>query len=109
MSQDEVKAQTESSKPNFEDFASITEEEFKQFLIEKVKNHVCPCCQTNSWAILSSPNMNLSILALSKDGAFSIPPPSIPIMGVGCNTCGYIRQHSKGMVAKWKSEKKANA
>lgn len=109
MSQDEVKKPAELDQPTFEDLAKVTEDDFKQFLVEKVKNHICPCCQTNSWSILSSPDMNLSILALSKDGAFSIPPPSIPIMGVGCNTCGYIRQHAKGMIAQWKAKKKAVA
>lgn len=89
------------------DFASVSEDDFRDFLMEKVKNHACPCCLTNNWAILSAPNMNFGILAIPKNGGFSMPPPTIPVMGIACNACGYIRQHALGKIAQWKAAKKA--
>lgn len=103
MSNDSKKT-AEPVKLNFTD---ITEDDCKAFLMEKVKNHYCPCCSTNAWSILSSPNNNFGLLALSKDGGFSIPPPHLPILGLACNSCGYIRQHALGLVAQWKAAKKA--
>ena len=50
--------------------------------------------------------MNFGLIALSKSGAFSIPPPNIPTMGVACNNCGYIRQHALGIIVQWKAAKK---
>lgn len=85
--------------------ASITEEDFKAFLSEKVKVHACPCCQTNAWGILGSNEFGLGIIAFQKNAGFTVPPPHVPVFGVSCNTCGYIRLHATGMIAQWKAAK----
>ncbi|WP_133250785.1 hypothetical protein [Janthinobacterium sp. 78] len=100
---EEKSGPAESGKLNF---ADVTEDDFKLFLQERVKSHACPSCGTNGWGILSAPNMNFGLIALSKSGAFSIPPPNIPTMGVACNNCGYIRQHALGIIVQWKAAKK---
>ena len=89
------------------DFTNITEDDIKAFLQEKVKNHMCPCCNSTAWSIISSPGMNFGLVAFATSGAFNIPPPYIPIVGVACSTCGYVRQHALGQLALWKAEKAA--
>lgn len=87
--------------------ASITVTDFKAFLAEKVKVHNCPCCLANEWAIMHGEDYTLGIMALQKNGAFSVPPPNIPVTGAACNSCGYIRMHALAVVAEWKSKRDA--
>lgn len=85
--------------------SSITDDDFKEFLNEKVINHPCPCCTSNVWSILGSPEYFMGMVGFQKDGGFSLPPPHIPVYGVACNVCGYVRVHSIGVVVAWKSAK----
>jgi hypothetical protein len=89
------------------DMANVTEQDFKQFLSEKIKNHGCPCCLSNNWMILDVPNMVFGLVALPKLGGFNMPPPHVPMLSMSCVTCGYIRNHATGIVAQWKADKKA--
>ena len=99
----------EQQSPSELDLKNLTQDDFKQFLNEKLKNHACPCCLANKWSLLTAPNMTFGLIAVQKDGGFSLPPPNIPVMGVACNNCGYIRQHAMGLVAQWKAAKKGKA
>ena len=102
----EEKSQSAAGKLNFSD---ITDDDFKLFLKERVKNHACPTCSTNNWGILAAPNLNFGLIGIAKSGAFSLPPPNIPIMAVACNNCGYMRQHALGIIAQWKAAKKVTS
>lgn len=87
--------------------AAVTNEDFKQFLMEVVKNHVCTSCSTSSWALVGKETEMLAILSLGGKGEFSLPPSFIPVMAVACNNCGFIRHHGKVTVANWKAAKAA--
>jgi hypothetical protein len=84
----------------------ITQDDIRNFVLEKVINHFCPACSTNNWALLGDQEHVLALMALRHNGAFSIPPPSMPVAAMACNNCGYIRSHALGAIALWKAAKK---
>lgn len=86
--------------------SGLTLDDIRNFLLTKVKNHHCPLCLTNAWAVIGDEKHVLGIIGLPNEGGFSIPPPNIPVAGVSCNECGYIRMHNLGNVAKWKLQGK---
>lgn len=81
--------------------SEVTNDDIAKFLETKAKVHQCPVCLSGSWAIVNDPNHNLGLMALPKDGSFRMPPASIPVAAVACETCGYLRLHAMGLIANF--------
>lgn len=83
----------------------ITQDDIKEFILAKVTNHFCPACSSNAWSLLGDDEHVLALMALRSNGAFSMPPPSMPVAAMACTNCGYVRSHALGAIAKWKTAK----
>lgn len=96
---------SESEKSASPPFESITEDDIKNFIVEKVKNHFCPTCSANTWMLLGDKEHYLALMALRRNGSFPLPPPSIPVAAMACTVCGYVRSHALGTIIAWKDAK----
>ncbi|MDX0329295.1 hypothetical protein GOC48_03835 [Sinorhizobium meliloti] len=70
-------------------------------VIGKVKNNKCESCGENNWqAVEEMQGHYPSIVALSKDGAFSIPPKHFRTLLLVCNSCHYTRTYAVPQTAE---------
>lgn len=96
---------SEEEKKKGPEFEKLTDDEIKEFIMEKVKNHSCPACSSNHWMLLGDTDHYLAMMALRRNGTFSLPPPSIPVASMACTVCGYVRNHAMGTILEWKAKK----
>jgi hypothetical protein len=96
----------ENNVNSLETISAISFEDIAEFIKERVRNHLCPCCSTNDWTVVGDADHLLGIVGAPKTGGFEIPPPIIPVVGLECKNCGYVRVHTLARIALWKQEKK---
>lgn len=84
---------------------SLTTGEIIKFLEEVTKVMNCPVCTHAKWTVIDPGPNNFALIGVPRNGGFSIPPAYIPLIGVACDNCGYLRSHAAGIVAKWKLNK----
>lgn len=60
-----------------------------QWINSKAKNHVCPSCGSNSWA-LADHVLNFPVFA---GGTIVIGGTNYPAVLLACNTCAFVRHY----------------
>lgn len=77
-----------------EHIREYTEEFQKNFLKkikEKVTNYICPICRNSNFIIIDG---FLMVNPSKKIGVFALGGSTIPCVGLICNNCGFVAQHS---------------
>jgi hypothetical protein len=64
------------------------QEKISVHLNDKGKNHNCPVCGENNWAI----GRHLLIGMVHTPNAVQIGGPSYPMAFISCNNCSFVRQ-----------------
>lgn len=96
---------TDKAEVTAKQLAEINIADITDFVNEKVKNHLCPCCSANDWVVLGDKENFVAWLGISKEHGFTLPPPAIAIVALECKNCAFIRNHSLTAIAQWKITK----
>lgn len=88
----------------------ITPEDVIEFLTDKKAIATCISCGENDWEIIIRVGNNqemLPALLLHTTKSFSLPPPALPLVVMGCRNCAFMRAHSLTLIQDWKRERSA--
>ena len=64
------------------------QEKFKKWLNDKTKNHSCPVCNSNNWAL----GEHLLSGMVYSGGNLIVGGPAYPLAFIVCNVCSHTRQ-----------------
>ena len=85
---------------------SLTIEDVLAFFTDRKVSPLCPSCGQNTWTFLGEPDGLVPGLTLQREeGAFTIPPPIVPMVVLLCNNCYFIRAFARIPILEWMKSK----
>lgn len=90
----------------FIDLRSIAAEDIRDFLLERGATETCATCGGGDLVMIGPDGDSTASLLLNPNSNDSPDhPTTIPLAVVECRTCGCVRLHTYGTIARWKSAK----
>jgi uncharacterized metal-binding protein len=79
--------------------ASHPEEDLREGLGRKCDEELCPFCRREAWVSIGD-SFYLKTDEVSPPGVIHIPEHGIPVYGLVCRNCGFLRMHVATTLAR---------